>query len=70
MNTILGVLYGIPIGQEDNVFNRIQAGISYQNILINPNTGHPDTISSQVSTYLTRHGRRFQALDFKNWLFA
>jgi len=61
----LGVQYGIPIGQEENVFNRIQAGISYENILINLNNANPGTVSNQVNSYVTRHGRRFESLDLK-----
>jgi outer membrane protein insertion porin family len=61
----MGVLYGIPIGQEQNVFNRIQTGVNYQNVLVNLNTSNPDTISNQVNTFIDRHGRRFQELDFR-----
>jgi outer membrane protein insertion porin family len=61
----LGVLYGIPVGQEYGVFNRAQVGFGYQNILINPNTSNPGTISNQVQTFLNDHGRRFQELDIK-----
>jgi len=61
----MGVLYGIPIGQEQNIFNRIQAGVNYQNVLVNLNTTHPDTISNQVNTFIDRHGRRFQEIDFR-----
>ncbi len=50
MNMILGVLYGIPVGQEESVFNRILAGVTYQNTLINLNSAYPQYISNQVAT--------------------
>jgi len=59
----LGVLYGIPVGQEYGVFNRIQTGFGYQNILINP--AHPADISNQVQSFLNKHGRRFQEFNMK-----
>ncbi|RDI41801.1 outer membrane protein assembly factor BamA [Aquicella lusitana] len=59
-----GVLYGIPVGQEIGVINRIQAGLGYQNTLINLNQDLSKT-SSQVATFVNRHGRHFQELDMK-----
>ncbi|MCW5583207.1 MAG: outer membrane protein assembly factor BamA, partial [Gammaproteobacteria bacterium] len=58
----LGVLYGIPIGQERGAFSRILAGVSYQNILIHLISGR---VSNQVSTFVARHSRHFQEADFK-----
>jgi outer membrane protein insertion porin family len=58
----LGVSYGIPIGLDQMIFNRMQLGLSYQNILINPNKNY---LSRQVQSFLNEHGRRFQELDFK-----
>ena len=58
----LGVLYGIPIGQEADVINRVQAGVSYQNTLVNLISGHA---SNQVNTFVNNHGRRYQEADFK-----
>ncbi len=58
----LGVLYGIPIGQEQGVFTRLQLGASYQNTLVNL---IPKNLSAQVNTFTTRNGRHFQELDMK-----
>lgn len=60
----LGVLYGIPVGQETGVINRVQAGIGYQNTLINLNQNSKN-ISNQISSFVNRHGRHFQELDLK-----
>lgn len=57
-----GVLYGIPIGTDESVINRIQAGINYQNILVNV---FRSKASNQVLSYINNHNRHFQALDFK-----
>lgn len=61
----LGVLYGIPVGQDNGVFKRVLAGVTYQNTLINLNASHPQYISAQVYDFTQRHGRRFQEADFK-----
>lgn len=58
----LGVLYGIPIGQEQGAFNRLQVGASYQNTLVNLVSSSP---SAQVSSFTTKNGRHFQELDMK-----
>jgi outer membrane protein insertion porin family len=58
-----GVLYGIPVGQETGAFNRVYAGATYQNTLINTSS-NPKKVSNQVRTFLNEHGRRFQELDF------
>ncbi len=58
----LGVLYGIPIGQEQGVFNRIQAGVSYQNLLVHLISGK---VSNQVNQFINRHSRHFQEADFR-----
>jgi len=57
-----GVLYGIPVGQEDAVINQIQAGLGYQNTLIHL---IPGGVSNQINTFVTDHGTHFQELDFK-----
>lgn len=58
----LGVLYGIPVGQETGVINRVQAGLGYQNTLINlANSG----VSNQINAYINRHGRRSQEADLR-----
>lgn len=59
-----GLLYGIPVGQDNGVFSRVLAGISYQNTLITLNS-NPLAVSNQVLTFINNHGRRFQELDFK-----
>lgn len=61
----LGVLYGIPVGQEHGVFNRVMAGVAYQNILLNLDNIHSGNVSNQVSTFVNNHGRRFDQADFK-----
>jgi outer membrane protein insertion porin family len=61
----LGVLYGIPVGQEHGVFNRVMAGVAYQNILLNLDNIHSGNVSNQVSTFVSDHGRRFDQADFK-----
>lgn len=57
----LGVLYGIPIGQERGAFTRLLAGLSYQNLLVNLQSG----TSNQVNTFVNNHGRHSQLADFK-----
>jgi outer membrane protein insertion porin family len=58
----LGVLYGIPIGQEVGVFDRAQVGAFYQDTLVTLNAGK---VSNQVNTFVTRNGRRYQELDIR-----
>lgn len=58
----LGVLYGIPIGQEAGAFNRLQVGASYQNTLVNL---IPKNLSAQVNSFVNQNGRHFQELDMK-----
>jgi outer membrane protein insertion porin family len=57
-----GVLYGIPVGQEEGVINRIMAGAGYQNTLINLVNGK---VSAQVNRFTIEQGRRFQELVLK-----
>lgn len=57
-----GILYGIPIGQEEAVINRIQAGLGYQNTLVHL---VPGGISNQINAFVTNHGTHFQELDGK-----
>lgn len=58
----LGVMYGIPIGQQKNVYSNIQTGIMYQNTLVNLSSSG---IPNQVLDFVSRHGRRFQEADIK-----
>lgn len=57
-----GVLFGIPVGQEQGVINRIQTGIGYQNTLINL---VPDYLSNQINSFVDNHGTHYQELDLK-----
>ncbi len=52
----MGVLYGIPVGQENGVFNRIMAGVSLSSTLV---TLIPQNVSNQVNSFITRNGRRY-----------
>jgi outer membrane protein insertion porin family len=54
------VLYGIPVGQEDSVTNRIQTGFGYQNTLVHL---IPGGMSNQISSFVNSHGTHFQELD-------
>jgi len=58
----LGVLYGIPLGQEPGVFTRLQAGVGYQNTRIRL---VPPYISTQLNNFVTSHGTHYQEMDFK-----
>ena len=60
----LGVLYGIPIGQERFAFSRLYAGLSYQNLLLHLQNSNPPP-SNQVLTFVNNHGRHSQYADFK-----
>lgn len=53
------VIYGIPLGQEQNVFNTLQLGYGYEQTLIR--LSH--TVSQQVQAFVNNHGRHFQQLD-------
>ena len=57
-----GVLFGIPVGQEDGVINRIQVGAGYQNTLLNLINGK---VSAQLNRFTVEQGRRFQEIDLK-----
>lgn len=63
----LGVLYSIPVGQEVGVFNRILAGVTYQQTLIKlvHDKHQPMSISRQVRSFVHDHGRHFNELDLK-----
>lgn len=62
-----GILFGIPVGNEPGVFNRIQVGASYQNelIKISPQNASNTGLSNQVNDYITQHGTHYQQADFK-----
>lgn len=56
------VLYGIPIGQEQGIFNRVQLGYGYERTLVQLNRD-PSQISNQVRDFTNRHGTSFQQLQ-------
>lgn len=58
----LGVLYGIPIGQERGAFSRVFAGVSYQNLLVHI---IPDKVSNQINAFIDSHSRHSQEADLK-----
>jgi outer membrane protein insertion porin family len=58
----LGVLYGIPIGQETSVINRVQAGAFYQNTAIHTIQSN---MSNQLNDFINRHGKHYQELDLR-----
>ncbi|HLB58402.1 MAG TPA: outer membrane protein assembly factor BamA, partial [Gammaproteobacteria bacterium] len=53
------VVYGIPLGQEQNVFNTLQLGYGYESTLVHPRA----TISNQLIDFNNRNGRHFQQID-------
>lgn len=55
-----GVLFGIPLGQEQGVFNHFDIGLGYQYTLLNI---IQKNVSNQVSDFVHRHGKRFQEAD-------
>ncbi len=57
-----GVMFGIPIGQEQGAINSLQLGLMYQDTIVYL---RPQYVSNQLSTFVTRHGTHFQELDFK-----
>lgn len=58
-----GVLFGIPIGQEDDVMNTLQAGLYYQDTMIH--IINTNNLSNQVLTFTKENGRHFQEADVK-----
>lgn len=58
----LGVLYGVPVGQERGVINRISGGASYQDLIVNL---YPTRASNQILSFINNHGSHFQEADFK-----
>ena len=60
----LGVLYGIPVGEQRGIYSRITAGVIYQNTLLYLNS-NPMNVSNQVKSFVSNHGKRYQELDFK-----
>ena len=52
-------IFGIPIGQEQGVFNRLQLGYGYENTVLNIN----DNPSEQVQNFVHDHGSHFQQLS-------
>lgn len=63
----LGVLYGIPVGQEQGIFNQFQLGVGYQNTLVKLlyNKDGTPQFSNQVADFVARNGRHFQEAVIK-----
>lgn len=55
----LSVLYGIPIGQQRGVFNRLQLGYGYEHTKINLS----NNVSTQVMNFISQHGRQYDQID-------
>ncbi len=53
------VIYGIPLGQEKNVFNTLQLGYGYEQTLVKLS----NSVSQQVQAFVNQHGRLFQQID-------
>lgn len=60
----LGVLFGIPVSQEHGVYSRVITGVTYQNTLVNV-SANPNTVSNQVRSFISSHGKRYQELDLR-----
>lgn len=58
-----GVLFGIPVGQEESVINTLQAGLYYQNTMIH--ISRRNNLSNQVLAFTDENGRHFQEADAK-----
>lgn len=56
------VIYGIPIGQEDGVFNTVQLGYGLQDTMVNLNNYLP-SVSQQVLAFDNDFGHHFQQID-------
>jgi outer membrane protein insertion porin family len=56
-------VYGIPLGQEQGVFNNVQLGYGYEGTLVTLNQANSTPISGQVNNFVTDNGRHFQQLD-------
>jgi len=59
----LGVMFGIPIGQERWARTRLFLGLSYQNLLVHLRYSFPPP--NQVLGFVNEHGRHSQEADFK-----
>lgn len=64
-----GVMYGIPIGQDTTIINRLLLGVAYQDTIVYLPGGSINPlripVSNQVSSFVNAHGRHFQELDLK-----
>ena len=62
------VIYGIPLGQEQNVFTNMQLGFGYQETLVKLSQQHNNLgqlmVSNQIQNFVSRHGRHFQEINF------
>jgi len=55
----LSVLYGIPVGQETSVSNRIQLGYGYEQTQLHLS----NLVSNQVKDFVKHNGRQFRQLE-------
>ncbi|HSW69614.1 MAG TPA: outer membrane protein assembly factor BamA [Gammaproteobacteria bacterium] len=53
------VIYGIPLGQEQNIFNTLQLGYGYEQTLIRLS----NSVSQQVQAFVHDNGRHYQQVD-------
>jgi outer membrane protein insertion porin family len=53
-------VYSFPLGQETNVFNRLQLGYGYEDTLVQLSNS---TLSEQVNDFVTEHGTHFQEIN-------
>lgn len=56
-------VYGIPLGQEEGVFNTVQIGYGYEGTLVTLNQHDNNQVSGQVNDFVTRNGRHYQQID-------
>lgn len=53
------VLYGIPVGQEKDVFNNVQLGYGYEASVVNLTS----MVSNEIQDYTNTNGRHFNQVD-------
>lgn len=58
----MSVLYGIPIGQEHGVSNRIMGGVGVSSTLVSLIAKN---VSAQINDFVTQNGRRYDQADLK-----
>lgn len=55
----LSVLYGIPVGQDSSISNRVQLGYGYEQTQLHLS----NEVSNQVQNFVNKHGRQFRQLE-------